>query len=78
MRQGAEVHLLDWKIKSNCDILQVSASFTEAEGEGGALRSVQVHPCPWCSQRPVSTCPATPSSAQAEWEAPAPMAALFR
>lgn len=76
VRQGAEIHLLDWETKFNCDILQVSASFTKVGRGGGVLRSVQTHPCSWCSQRHVSTCPATPGSAQAGWEAPGPRAGL--
>lgn len=76
VRQGAGIHLFDQETKFNCDILQVSSSFTKAVWEGGELRSVQTHPCPWCSQRHEGTCLAAPRGVQAGWEAPGPRAGL--
>lgn len=78
VRQGAEIHFFDRETNFNCNILQVPASFTKMGWEGGALRCAQTHPCPWCSQRHVGTCPAAPISAQAGWEAPGQVCAGYR
>lgn len=68
-RHGAEIHIFDWETKFNCNILQVSVSFTEVGRRGCALSAR-------CGQRHTVPVLLLPATRRLRWEAPGPRAGL--